>query len=130
MKILYLDTSKPECTIALYNSIDKIDSLTYLAHRELSTTILGKIEEILAKHQTKINDLEGLIAYIGPGSFTGLRIGISIANALSYSLNIPIESIKNDQKINEAITNLLKEKPTKLLTPFYGAEPHITAPKK
>ena len=130
MKILYLDTSKEDAEIGLYEDQRVLTFVSYYAHRELSTTILKKIEEILKNNKLDFNSLGGILCYKGPGSFTGLRIGISLANALSYGLGIPIEGIMEDEPINEGIDNLIKRQSTKQLTPFYGADPHITLPKK
>lgn len=130
MKILYLDTSKEEAEIGLYEDNKVQTFVSYYAHRELSSTILRKIEELLKSYKLDFKDLGGIVCYKGPGSFTGLRIGISLANTLSYGLNIPIEGIMEVETIEEGISNLIKRGNMKQIMPFYGADPHITLPKK
>lgn len=51
---------------------------------------LGLISDVLIKNGLKINNIDKIYVKRGPGSFTGLRIGISIANALSFALGKPI----------------------------------------
>jgi len=52
--------------------------------------ILPMVEEILKKHRLVLQDLDVIEVNPGPGSFTGVRVGVSIANALSYALGIPV----------------------------------------
>lgn len=59
-----------------------------------SQVLLGLIEKILDKNNLKSSDLKEIEVSKGPGSFTGLRVGIAVANALAYSLNIPVNNKK------------------------------------
>jgi len=52
--------------------------------------VLNLIDKIIAKHNLNLKEITEIKVNNGPGSFTGLRAGISIANALGYSLNIPV----------------------------------------
>lgn len=52
--------------------------------------VLPLIEMILGKHKVKVAQLSNIEVNTGPGSFTGLRVGISVANALGFSLKIPV----------------------------------------
>lgn len=62
-----------------------------------SQACLLLIEEVLKRKNLKLKDLTSIHVNKGPGSFTGLRIGIAIANTLSFLLNIPI----NNKKIGD-----------------------------
>lgn len=66
--------------------------------------ILPMIDEILKKHALGPEDLTEVKINVGPGSFTGLRIGIAIANALSHALSIPI----NGKKVGEIALPIYK----------------------
>jgi len=121
--ILYLDTSEPEAVIALYKNTKEVSVIKWQAHRELSKTLSEKFQEMLEKSKINQKDLAGICVFSGPGSFTGLRIGISFANAIAFGLNIPIYETR--QKQNFTLNN-----PKKIITPFYGAEPKITKPKE
>lgn len=121
--ILYLDTSEPEARIAIYRDGQPMVEERWLAHRELSATLSGKYTEILKTAGLKASDLGGIAVFLGPGSFTGLRIGISFANALAYALRVPVYGTLVKGEIDTST-------PAEFVTPVYGAEPNITAPKK
>lgn len=55
-----------------------------------SQVLLGLIDKVLKKGKIKKEDLDEIKVSTGPGSFTGIRVGVSVANALAYSLKIPV----------------------------------------
>ena len=55
-----------------------------------SQIVLPMITELLTQKGKSLNDLTEIEVFTGPGSFTGLRVGVSIANALGYALKIPV----------------------------------------
>jgi tRNA threonylcarbamoyladenosine biosynthesis protein TsaB len=130
MLILTIRTDKPEAELSLISGDKQLDHISWLAHRELSTTIHLKIKQLLEKHGYKLKDLEGLIAYEGPGSFTGLRIGLSVANTLSYSLSIPIVGARGTNWQKSGNSKLKEGLNQNSVMPHYGALPHITRPRK
>jgi tRNA threonylcarbamoyladenosine biosynthesis protein TsaB len=130
MLVLTIRTEKPQAEIGLYSDNKKLDYISWQAHRELSNTIHLNILKILKQNKLEFKDIEGLIIYEGPGSFTGLRIGFSVANALAYSLEIPIVESNEEDWIQQGIELLNLKKGTKQVLPFYGSEAHITEPKK
>jgi tRNA threonylcarbamoyladenosine biosynthesis protein TsaB len=122
-KILYLDTSEPTATLAIFAAGEKIAEQKWEAPRELSKTLNQRYSHILKNVRMSGEDLAGICVFVGPGSFTGLRIGISFANGLAYALGIPIYGTKKQGELD-------LENPQKTIVPFYGAEPKITKPKK
>ena len=91
---LHIDTSKTkEASIAL-----SIDGRTYTKHSLSSTAkaqaLLGLIATALREHALHTQDLKEITVVTGPGSFTGLRVGLSVANALWTLLHIPINGKK------------------------------------
>ncbi|MBN1258264.1 tRNA (adenosine(37)-N6)-threonylcarbamoyltransferase complex dimerization subunit type 1 TsaB [Candidatus Peregrinibacteria bacterium] len=64
---------------------------------EASETILKLIDGVLKTAKASPADLMGVMAIIGPGSFTGLRIGITVANQFAHQLNIPIAGLRTDE---------------------------------
>ena len=130
MLILTIRTDKPEAEIGLYDGYEKLAYETWHAHRELSITLHQKILELLAGQNAGLEKLEGVICFAGPGSFTGLRIGLSVANALAYGLSVPIVAQKGDQWITEGVARLLQGQQDTLALPEYGAPVHITQQKK
>jgi tRNA threonylcarbamoyladenosine biosynthesis protein TsaB len=128
MLILTIRTDKPEAEIGLFESQAKLAYSTWPAHRQLAETIHLKIKELLESQSRDLNDLSGIVVYQGPGSFTGLRIGISVANALAYSLNIPILAETGDQWIQKGNQSIVEGKNQQIVLPEYGSQPHITLP--
>ena len=59
-----------------------------------SQTVLPMIEELLLAHGLKLTDITAITVETGPGSFTGLRVGATVANALGHLLNIPVNGKK------------------------------------
>lgn len=88
--ILYLDTSDNK------KSLVKLDDLeiekTYQTPR--SQEVLRLIEEALKKKKASLKDLTEIKVNVGPGSFTGLRIGITVANTLAWILGIKVNGKK------------------------------------
>ena len=124
--ILSIKTDQPEAEIGLFDSNGREISYTkWKAHRELSNTILRKIQDILDQNSINFDDLEGIVFYEGPGSFTGLRIGASVANALE----VPVVNSTGDNWQKKGL-KMLKTGKSNQAVPRYGAEPHITKQKK
>jgi tRNA threonylcarbamoyladenosine biosynthesis protein TsaB len=130
MLILIIRTDKPQAEIGLYQDAEKLSYYTWEAHRQLAETIHLKIKEQLADYGKQIHDLNAIAVYKGPGSFTGLRIGISVANALAESLSVPIIGMTGNEWVMHAITHLLTGENEKIIMPEYGAPVHITLPKR
>ena len=93
MRILYIDTSSSY----LYTSIVENNKLLVEIQEEygqsLSEVALPKIISMFEKINLKPEDIDKIIVVNGPGSFTGIRIGITIAKIYAWSLNIPITTI-------------------------------------
>ena len=124
--ILTIRTDNPEAEIGLYGpNQNELFYLKWQAHRQLSETILIKIKEALDKNSAEFKDISGVVFYEGPGSFTGLRIGASVANAF----DVPVANCSGANWQVQGL-NLLADSKGRTAIPRYGAEPHITKPKK
>lgn len=130
MIILTIRTDKPEAEIGLYNNEARLGYETWQAHRQLAETIHSKIEALLKTHGSDWHDIAGIVCFQGPGSFTGLRIGLTVGNALSYGLDIPIVAAKGKAWIKTGLSRLQQGENDKLALPAYGAPAHITDQKK
>ncbi len=127
MTCLLIRTDKPEAELYLYRDGDMLDHMVWHAHRQLSDTLLTNIHHLLEKHTLTLHDINKIGVYRGPGSFTGLRIGITTANSLAYALFIPVTSGLGSAWQKECLE---KEQDENNVTPYYGADPHITQQKK
>jgi tRNA threonylcarbamoyladenosine biosynthesis protein TsaB len=128
--IITIRTDKPESEIGLYKGVKKIDYFVWQAHRELAETIHKNMEKLLKNNDLTVKDISGAVVYKGPGSFTGLRIGISVGNALSQGLGVPLIGQSGNSWRKEGIIRIINGEFDKNLVPEYGAPVHITSPKK
>lgn len=129
MLILTIRTDQPEAEIGLFKDDKELTYVTWQAHRELSETLLAKIKEVLGSQGKDFTDLAGIVCYKGPGSFTGLRIGLTVANTLASDLDIPVVGVKGKQRVEDGLA-LVKDSKDKIILPEYGAPAHITQQKK
>lgn len=130
IKILAIRTDSPIASLLLLDEIKTIANYEWQADRSLAKEIFAKINQLLAEHDLTIHDLTGIIGYLGPGSFTGLRIGLTTANSLSFGLNIPIVGSSGDKWLDEGLDLLRQNQNKVVLVPEYGSEANITTPKK
>lgn len=138
--ILFIDSSTEKLRLWLKNDDFEVDFEKTLG-REMAKNILAEIKEFLVKNSVNWQNLRGICVFTGPGSFTGLRIGVTVANTLADSLKIPIigeknsDGSKNDGENLENWREIALEKlnsgaDDKIALPFYGAEANITKPRK
>jgi tRNA threonylcarbamoyladenosine biosynthesis protein TsaB len=130
MIILSIRTDKPESEIGLFEDHRQLTYETWPAHRQLAETMHGKIERLLESQGRTWTDIGGVVCYQGPGSFTGLRIGLSVGNALAYSYGIPIVAAQDPAWLETGIVRLMNNENDNQALPFYGTDAHITLPKK
>jgi len=83
---LFIDTSNRDKIIV---GIDGEEFETE-ARKEKSQKLLPFIDEILKKKGKDMKDITEIEVNTGPGSYTGLRVGVSVANAIGWALNIPV----------------------------------------
>lgn len=89
--ILRIDTTKTEeVTVKLENP--KTGKIDVLREKQVkgSQVLLPMIEKILKKNKLKVSELKAIEVNPGPGSFTGTRVGVAVANALGFALNLPV----------------------------------------
>ncbi len=130
MIILTIRTDKPESEIGLFDNEKELAYEAWQAHRQLAETLHKRIEALITSQKIEWNTIEGVVVFQGPGSFTGLRIGISVANALAYSNKLPIVGAEGENWQQEGIKKLMSGMSDNIVMPHYGAEANITAPKK
>ncbi len=92
MNILSIDTSSNKEVCVWLRSVNFEDILKQKITVQKAQVVLPLIDQLLKKHNLQLSDVTGIGVNVGPGSFTGLRVGISIANALGFALKIPINN--------------------------------------
>src|SRR3972149_533875 len=95
MIILSIKTDQPQAELGLFNvqgrtSHMQLAYVKWQAHRKLADTIHLKLQKLLSLQGRALQDVKGIVCFKGPGSFTGLRIGLSVANALADVQGIPV----------------------------------------
>jgi tRNA threonylcarbamoyl adenosine modification protein YeaZ len=154
--ILFIDTTENITTIALGKEGKLVNYYTWDAEMKQSEQLLIEIDKLLSKNNVKLADLKGVIVVKGPGGYTGLRVGISVANGLAFGLEIPTTGVRRVKSITgitgvksapresgvgagvkgiEDIINkgeklLKKAKPGEFVVPIYPAPLKITWPKR
>lgn len=104
--------------------------------REFKTTVAFNenyktnefLQKFLKKSKAALPDISKIIVCSGPGSFTGIRVGVAMAQALGFGLGIPAMAIPKS-KIPTDLAKLDSIKLPEKLTLHYGQKPNITKPK-
>ena len=96
MNYLALDASTEACSVALQVN-GKIFSRYELCPQSHSLRLLPMIDDVLNEAGIKLAALDGLIFGQGPGSFTGVRIGVGVAQGLAFSANLPVVGVSSLQ---------------------------------
>lgn len=100
MELTIDTTNNQQVKVALDN-----DQLVARAGPETPQQVINLVDELLTKHQVGMAEIKTIKVETGPGSFTGLRVGITIANVLGWALGVPV----NGQRIS----------PRAIITPRY-----------
>ncbi len=95
MKILYLDTSSSFLYAAILEDDKVIEQIKDQLGNNLSSHTLPRVEEMLKINNVKVDDIGKIICVNGPGSFTGIRIGLTIAKTMAWAKKIPIVAISS-----------------------------------
>lgn len=127
--ILLIDTSTPVCRMTFVDGDRRLEQ-EWQADRTLAKNLLRYLTESLGEAGYVLNDLTGIGIMTGPGSFTGLRIGMAVCNTLADGLGIAIVGERGEQWREKALTRLLAGETDRVVLPYYGGEAHITKPRK
>ena len=125
--ILAIQTADSTTRLAIYdpkNPARPADHIHWESGRQLADQLLDRITKLTSGHP-----LAGIIIFSGPGSFTSLRIGHTVANALADSLGIPVAGAAGDNWVQSAMHALESTPLGHPALPHYGADANITKPK-
>lgn len=116
MTILAIDTSNEALGIALYQNEQIIAEYVSISKKKHSTRLMPAIVQMMDNADIEPRNLKKVVVAIGPGSYTGVRIGLSIAKTLAWSLNIPIVGISSLEALS-----LQAKSHHQLICPFFDA---------
>ena len=108
--ILILDSSNTNLTFGLIKDKELLDSISYPCFQRQSEVMIPEIETIFKRNNFSLKQLNGVVVTIGPGSYTGIRIALTIAKIISTSLNIPlypVSSLESYRILNEKCITLI-----------------------
>ena len=123
--IILLDTSTATCRLTTVDG-ESSNNFEWEAGRTLARGLLSFIQEKVGD----VKNISGIGIMRGPGSFTGLRIGMAVANTLADGLGIPIVGETGDSWRESALGRLSSGEDDQVILPFYGGDANITKPKK
>ncbi len=109
---------------------DRRTEYLWQADRALARDMLAYLRDRLAEHGATLPDIKGIGVFRGPGSFTGLRIGITVVNTLAASLEVPIVGVTGAEWQEQALVRLRSGDNDVLVLPVYGSPAHVTTPRK
>jgi len=97
MNTLFIDTSNNrEVSVRLIINNQRFEK-KLAQEKTRAQEVLFLIDQLLKEHQFYLKKLDTIKVHAGPGSFTGLRVGVAIANTLAFSLGIPVNDKKNGE---------------------------------
>ena len=109
---------------------DQRHDFEWQAGRDLARDMLGFLRDTLAKHDATFKDIEAIAVFRGPGSYTGLRIGMTVLNTLAAAQAVPIVGGVGDSWEVDCLTRLARGENDKVVLPEYGGDAHTTKPRK
>ena len=129
MKILGIDTSSPTGSVALVDNDDVISESLLNSSKNYSDKLLIEVDAILNSSKTKLNQIDGFVITTGPGSFTGLRVGMSLLKGLILATQKPFASVNTLDAYAEtvqpgpyAICPVLDARKKEVYTALYNSE--------
>ena len=104
LKRLVIDSASKYLFVALYEDLQCLGKYYKSGNNDHSTKLMIEIERVFKMNETKVADLDEIIIGIGPGSYTGLRIGVVIAKMFGWNNDIKVKSISSLAMIASSYT--------------------------
>lgn len=95
MRLLHIDTSNQPLSVAITEGNEVLAEFNSGMRINHSITMMSQIESLLEYTKLEMKDIEGIVVAKGPGSYTGLRIGVTAAKTLAYTLSIPLYAVSS-----------------------------------
>ena len=127
--IILIDTSTPICKSTFIDGNWRQND-DWQSERTLAKGLMGHLDKLLKKQDKTWSDISSIGVFEGPGSFTGIRIGLTVMNTIADAQKIPIVGGRGDNWQNEVLAKLKAGENEKIVIPFYGRGANITVPRK
>lgn len=95
MMTVLLDSSNRDLAVGIGKDGKLVDSISYEAWQRQSESMIPELDKILEKNHVKREDISDIVVAIGPGSYTGVRIALTIAKVMALALNVPIYPVSS-----------------------------------
>lgn len=105
MKILAIDTSSSICSVAILEDDKLIDKNELNDGKTHSENLMPLLDELLKRNSLNINDIEMIACSVGPGSFTGIRIGVATIKPIAEVLKIKVASVSSLEALARNVEN-------------------------
>lgn len=129
MKVLAIDTSNQVMGVGLIDGSNVLGEIITNTKNNHSVRLMPAIEQLLTMCNVKSTELEKIVVAAGPGSYTGIRIGVTVAKTLAWSLQIPLSGISslaalaiNGERFNGYICPLFDARRQQVFTGLYRYE--------
>ena len=109
---LHIETATDVCSVALSRGAEIIGLKEEAGGNNHAKNLLPFVDEVLKQGGCKIAELNGVAVSIGPGSYTGLRIGVSTAKGIAYTAGIPVMAVSTLESIAQGAKALWSETST------------------
>lgn len=107
-KLLLIETSTPVASIVLASGMEAVASLTMKVDKGHARLIAPMIQQCLTNAQWQVGDLDGIVVSAGPGSYTGLRVGVSTAKGIALAGQLPLLAINSLQGLAGSVVPIAK----------------------
>lgn len=105
MKILAIDTSSKICSVALLENDEMMDEMNLDNGKTHSENLMPIVAELLEKNHLKLTDIDLISCCVGPGSFTGIRIGVASVKAMAEVNNLPVIGVNSLETLAQIDTS-------------------------
>jgi tRNA threonylcarbamoyladenosine biosynthesis protein TsaB len=133
--ILAIDTTRAVGSLALTRSGILLEEIAMAAPDGFSSVLFPEIESLLARHSIPLSAIECFATAAGPGTFTGVRIGITCAKGLAEAMNRPVCSVSNLEALAEFGTTAMRAvtinaRRGDIYCAVYGPEGQVIVPER
>jgi tRNA threonylcarbamoyladenosine biosynthesis protein TsaB len=119
--ILCIETATEVCSVALTNNNNVVNEVSLQNGNMHASHLHVLIKDVLQKSGISLNQLQAIAVSMGPGSYTGLRVGVSAAKGLCYALNIPLITINTLHALANGFIQTHQIKSNALFIPMLDA---------
>lgn len=128
--IILWNSAEMTSVITLVNDNGEHTTIEWEAGRTLAKNMLAYMRDLLEEHHLTFDDITGIGVFRGPGSYTGLRIALTVLNTFAATQRVPIVGDTSENWQDVCLARIAAGKNDEMVLPEYGGDAHITKPRK